>query len=148
MLCGPETLTGGCVDGGVIPGGRSLDKGVSQLVCAAAAWNFVGPIVVSYAVTNGVSCDVARLLSGSNESVGFSCGQKFMGRQWRYEPTLRRVRRSSWRSSSRGCSTLQASLSGTFLQTLPDLVTPLKGHHLSPCSCPPTRSAPSERFGY
>ena len=45
-------------------------------------------------------------------------------------------------------STLRASLSGTFLQTLPDLVTPLKGHSLSPCSCPPTRSAPSERFGY
>ena len=41
--------------------------------------------------------------------------------------------------------TLRASLSGTFLQTLPDLVTPLKGHSLSPCSCPATRSAPSER---
>ena len=45
-------------------------------------------------------------------------------------------------------STLRASLSGTFLQTLPDLVTPLKGHSLSPCCCPATRSAPSERFGY
>ena len=44
--------------------------------------------------------------------------------------------------------TLRASLSGTFLQTLPDLVTPLKGHSLSPSSCPPTRSAPSESFGY
>ena len=44
--------------------------------------------------------------------------------------------------------TLRTSLSGTFLQTLPDLVTPLKGHSLSPRSCPPTRSAPSERFGY
>ena len=43
---------------------------------------------------------------------------------------------------------LRASLSGTFLQTLPDLVTPLKGHSLSPRSYPPTRSAPSERFGY
>ena len=30
--------------------------------------------------------------------------------------------------------TLRASLSGTFLQTLPDLVTPLKGHSLSPRS--------------
>ena len=39
--------------------------------------------------------------------------------------------------------TLRASLSGTFLQTLPDLVTPLKGHSLSPLSCPLT---PSERF--
>ena len=44
--------------------------------------------------------------------------------------------------------TFLASLSGTFLQTLPELVTPLKGHSLSPRSCPPTRSAPSERFGY
>ena len=44
--------------------------------------------------------------------------------------------------------TLRALLSGTFLQTLPDLVTPLKGHSLSPRSCPPTRSAPSERSGY
>ena len=44
--------------------------------------------------------------------------------------------------------TFRASLSGTFLQTLPDLVTPLKGHSLSPRSCPATRSAPSERFGY
>ena len=44
--------------------------------------------------------------------------------------------------------TLRASLSGTLLQTLPDLVTPLKGYSLSPRSCPATRSAPSERFGY
>ena len=45
-------------------------------------------------------------------------------------------------------STLRASLSGTFLQTLPDLVTPLKGHSLFPRSCPPTRSALLESFGY
>ena len=44
--------------------------------------------------------------------------------------------------------TLRAPLSGTFLQTLPDLVMPLKGHSLSPRSCPATRSTPSERFGY
>ena len=44
--------------------------------------------------------------------------------------------------------TLRAPLSGTFLQTLPDLVTPLKGHSLFPRSGPATRSAPSERFGY
>ena len=43
--------------------------------------------------------------------------------------------------------TLRASLSGTFLQTLPKLVMLLKGHSLSPRSCPPTWSAPSERFG-
>ena len=47
-----------------------------------------------------------------------------------------------------GEPTLRASLSGTFLQTLPDLVTPLKGYSLSPRSCPATRSAPSEKFGY
>ena len=96
-------------------------------------------------------------------------------------------------TAHRGGCTLRASLSSTFLQTLPDLVTPLKGtlylraavhrrgqrppkgsgtnhtpsiafrhlppnsarfsyategHSLSPRSCPPTRSAPSERFGY
>ena len=45
-------------------------------------------------------------------------------------------------------ATLRATLSGTFLQTLPDLVTPLKGYSLSPRSCPVTRSAPCERFGY
>ena len=54
------------MDGGdvqVIPVGRSLDEeGVSQLVCAAA-WDFVGPIVVSCVVTNGVGCNVVRLLS-------------------------------------------------------------------------------------
>ena len=35
-----------------------------------------------------------------------------------------------------------------FLQTLPDLVTSLKRHSLSPRSCLSTRSAPSETFGY
>ena len=44
--------------------------------------------------------------------------------------------------------TLRASLSGTFLQTLPDFVMSLKGHALSPRSCLATRSAPSERFGF
>ena len=53
-----------------------------------------------------------------------------------------------WGVGGSGYTTLWASLSGTFLQTLPELVTPLKGHSLSPRSCPPTRSAPSERFGY
>ena len=43
--------------------------------------------------------------------------------------------------------TLRAPLSGTFLQTPPDLVTPLKGHSLSPRSCPPTRSAPLKGLG-
>ena len=45
-------------------------------------------------------------------------------------------------------STLRASLSGTFLQTLPELVTPLKGHSLPPQSCPLMLSVPSDRFGY
>ena len=36
----------------------------------------------------------------------------------------------------------------TLLQTRPQLVTPLKGCSLSSRSCPPTISAPSERFGY
>ena len=45
------------------------------------------------------------------------------------------------------CHTLPASLSGTFLQTPPELVTPLKGHSSSPRSCPPTQwSAPSILF--
>ena len=48
----------------------------------------------------------------------------------------------------RETTTLRAPLSGTFLQTLPDLVMPLKALSLSPRSCPETRSAPSERFGY
>ena len=52
------------------------------------------------------------------------------------------------RTVSRGDTTLQALLSSTFLQTLPYLVTPLKGHSLSPHSCPAMQSAPSERFGY
>ena len=38
------------------------------------------------------------------------------------------------------CPTLRAPLSGTFLQTLPDLVTPLKGHSLHARNCPATRS--------
>ena len=40
--------------------------------------------------------------------------------------------------------TLRASLSSTFLQPLPELVTPLKGRSLSLRSCPLTLSAPSE----
>ena len=39
-------------------------------------------------------------------------------------------------------------ISGTFLQSLPELVTSPKGHSLSPRSCPPAVSAHSERFGY
>ena len=76
------------MDGGVvqvIPVGRSLDEGVSQLVCAAA-WDFVGPVVVSYVVTNGVGCNVVRLLSRSNEPARFLLGQKFIGRQCRCQP--------------------------------------------------------------
>ena len=42
----------------------------------------------------------------------------------------------------------RTSISGTFVQTLPELVTSLKGHSFSPRSCPPTLSTPAERFGY
>ena len=42
----------------------------------------------------------------------------------------------------------RASLSGTSLQTLPDLVTPQKGQSLFPRSCPAMLSSPSERFGH
>ena len=77
------------MDGGivqVIPVGRRLDEeGVSQLVCAAA-WDFVGPIVVPYVVTNGVGCNVVRLLSCSNEPAWFLLGQKSFGRQCRCQP--------------------------------------------------------------
>ena len=45
-------------------------------------------------------------------------------------------------------SILRASLSDTFLQTLSELVTPLKRHSISTRSCLLTLSAPSERFGY
>ena len=51
-------------------------------------------------------------------------------------------------NNHKGPSTLWALLSGTLLQTLPDLVTPLKGHSLFPHGCPATWSVPSERFGY
>ena len=46
--------------------------------------------------------------------------------------------------------TLWVLLSSTILQTRPQLVTPLKGHSLSPCICPLTLllSAPSERCQY
>ena len=47
---------------------------------------------------------------------------------------------------ARAC--VRPSLSGTFLQTLPKLVTPLKGRSLSPHSHPLTLSAPSGRFQY
>ena len=47
------------------------------------------------------------------------------------------------------CIILRASLSNTFLQTLPELIdTPLKGHSLSPCSWSLTLSAPSKKTGY
>ena len=60
--------------------------------------------------------------------------------------SIRKASQNEWLGAGvvRGGCTLRASLSGTFLQTLPDLVTPQKGHSLSPRSCPPTRSAPSE----
>ena len=44
-------------------------------------------------------------------------------------------------------NTLRTSLSGTLLQTLPELVAPLKGHSLSSHSCPLTLSAPPKGLG-
>ena len=62
------------------------------------------------------------------------------------QQNLARKQRQELRTGLKGQGALRASLSGTLLQTLPDLVTPLKGHFLSPRSCPAMRSAPSERF--
>ena len=50
-------------------------------------------------------------------------------------------------SQNKETNMLQASLSGTFLQTLPKFIMPMKGHSLSLSSCPPTLSAHSTRFG-
>ena len=54
---------------------------------------------------------------------------------------------SRWMSSENPPHT-PSTASGTFLQTLPDVVRPLKGHSLPLRSCPLTLSAPYERFGY
>ena len=56
--------------------------------------------------------------------------------------------KASFTGREGGWGTLRASLSGTLLQTLPDLVTPLKGYSLCPHSCPEMRLALSERFRY
>ena len=69
------------------------------------------------------------------------------GRVWRKVPEsdARSVCGPLYSTSQHSATcTLRASLSGTFLQILPDLVTPLKGYSLSPRSCPATRSAPSK----
>ena len=47
------------------------------------------------------------------------------------------VGRVEKRGECRVPGTLRAPLSGTFLQTLPDLVTPLKGHSLFSLQRPP-----------
>ena len=70
----------------VVPVGRSLDEEGVSLLVDVAAWDFVGPIVVSYGVTNGVGCNIVRLLSCSNEPAWFLLGQKFIGRQCRCQP--------------------------------------------------------------
>ena len=60
---------------------------------------------------------------------------------WHRKPVTKGERRCSLYPFRADCTvpTLPPSLSGTFLQTLPDLVTPLKGHSLSQRSCPPTK---------
>ena len=54
----------------VVPVSCCLEEERVSLLVFAAAWNHVGSIIVSYVVTGGVGCDVARLLLGSN-LVGF-----------------------------------------------------------------------------
>ena len=85
-------------------------------------------------------CRLWRVVSGEVLAGSDIPGRWGRGRLWRV--VFREV------LAGKVQTTLRASLFGTFLQTLPDLVTPLKGHSLSPRSCPPTRSAPSESFGY
>ena len=53
-----------------------------------------------------------------------------------------------WLRDHRGVRTLWTWLLGTFLQTLPESVMPLKGHSLSLRNCPLMLSAPSERYEY
>ena len=69
-----ETLKGSDVDGGVvhvIPVGRSLDKeGVSRLVCEASR-DYVGPITVSYIVTNDKIQDRTNHSSGFSRDIAF-----------------------------------------------------------------------------
>ena len=66
--------------------------------------------------------------------------------QSRQNPEKRAGKRGSRLLGMPSGPTLRAPLSGTLIQTLPDLVTPLKRHSLSPCCYPPTRSAASESF--
>ena len=62
------------MDGGVvqvIPVGRSLDKeGVSRLVFEAS-WDYVGPIIVSYIVTNDKIQDRTNHSSGVSRDIAF-----------------------------------------------------------------------------
>ena len=74
--------------------------------------------------------------TGSRKEYPFS-GVPKSGRVWRKVPE----------SDARSVITLRASLSGTFLQILPELLTPLKGHSLSPRSCPATRQRPLKGLG-
>ena len=103
-------------------------------------------------------CDQYPNLSEGADRVGgqlrrilvliYNCGSSLAPKHPRkHETHPPRVKKRE-RKEEESVATLQAPLSGIFLQTLPDLVTPLKGHSLSPRSCPPTPSAPSDRFGY
>ena len=107
-----------------------LDSHTAPELCAWAL-GFFHSLIPN--LSEGADC-VGGQVRGDNE--GPFSGVTSSGRVWR-----------RCRKAMVGV-TLRASLSGTFLQTLPDLVRPLKGHSLSPRSCPATRSAPSERFGY
>ena len=92
-------------------------------------------------------------MTGTETKEGARKGRELLEAQSASQRTAHSVRQPGTQQrgrsrKGRALCTLRAPLSGTFLQTLPDLVTPLKGHSLSPRSCPPTRSAPSERFRY
>ena len=103
------------------------------------------------------ACSGARFLPQSYQYSNLSEGADRVGGQLRGDKECpfsgvtksgrvwRKVQESDARSVSPDVNLsgkLRAPLSGTFLQTLPDFVTPLKGHSLSPRSCPATRSAP------
>ena len=88
-------------------------------------------------ILNNFVCSTRRL----HQSLNMKCAQKqqkatVLGVTTLYECTSDYM---SWSNRP----TLQALLSGTLLQTLPDLITPLKGHSLFPRGCRLTRSEPS-----
>ena len=86
---GPEPVDRGGVDSGVVqvvPVSRCLDEEFRSWSVRQRGITQALSIIVSCVVTNGVGCDVTRLLSGSNQSIWFLLRQKSVGRQCRYQP--------------------------------------------------------------